>query len=150
MKNKPNTLLLHPLFLFSVLLLAVNDLYFKHTFHNLLTGKLSDFAGLFACFVFLISLFPSGRNILLIALVIAFVWWKSPLSESFILFMNTQLNIPVHRVVDYSDYIALIILPLAFYIKPTSYAPSLPRQVAIGCIGAFSLSVFVADSLPRG
>jgi hypothetical protein len=149
MKAKHHSLLLHPLFLFSLFLLLLNDLYLKNEFHNGFTGKLSDFTGLFACTVFLICLFPSYRKTMLFLLSMLFLWWKSPLSDPFISFINTQLQIPFHRVIDYSDYIALIMLPLAFYLRPIHYSPSLPRQIAIGCIGIISCVIFVADSLPK-
>jgi len=48
----------NPGFIIAVLLLVLNDWYLKETCPNVLTGKLSDFAGLFA-FPFLLSaLFP--------------------------------------------------------------------------------------------
>ncbi len=42
MKSSKQSLLLHPFFIASVLLLLLNDFYLKYAYHNLLTGKLSD------------------------------------------------------------------------------------------------------------
>lgn len=149
MKTKPNTLLLHPFFLLSLLLLLLNDAFFKHQYHNWLTGKLSDFAGLFAFAVFTIAILPNRKTTILLLISIVFIWWKSPLSEPFIFYVNNQLHFPFHRIVDYSDYIALAILPIACYLRPIHYYPSLSRQIAIGCICFISFSAFTATSLPR-
>jgi hypothetical protein len=63
-----------PVFITAVLLLIANDWYFKQTFHNGLTGKLSDFAGLFA-FPFLLSaLFP--RKIKLVYFVTLYAFYS--------------------------------------------------------------------------
>ena len=43
-----STRLLHPAFLIGLGLLIANDWLFKPMFHNALTGKLSDVAGIFA------------------------------------------------------------------------------------------------------
>lgn len=43
-----------------------------------------------------------------------FAFWKSDLSESFIKFWNDFTFLPVQRTVDYSDYLALTILPIAY------------------------------------
>jgi hypothetical protein len=42
----------------SIFLLLINDLYLKFEYHNYLTGKLSDFAGLFAFPYFFSCLIP--------------------------------------------------------------------------------------------
>src|SRR5687768_980006 len=49
MSQRPaGALLFHPLTLVSVLVLVLNDHYLKAAFPSALTGKLSDFAGMFA------------------------------------------------------------------------------------------------------
>ncbi len=52
----------HPVFLLSVLLLLLNDWLLKPLFHNDLTGKLSDLAGLFAFPFFLSAFFPAHKR----------------------------------------------------------------------------------------
>ena len=49
--------LIHPVPMTAVLLLALNDHFLKSHFHSFVTGKLSDFAGLFFFPLFLSALF---------------------------------------------------------------------------------------------
>ena len=49
------------LFLVSIFLLLINDFYLKYEYHNYLTGKLSDFPGLFAFSIFF-QLFIPEKN----------------------------------------------------------------------------------------
>lgn len=51
--NLPLKKLGNPVFLIALFILILNDWVLKHTFNNTLTGKLSDFAGLFAFAFFL-------------------------------------------------------------------------------------------------
>lgn len=48
MKKQELNRLANPIFIVSVVLLILNDFYLKATFGNIITGKLSDLAGLFA------------------------------------------------------------------------------------------------------
>lgn len=78
---KPIHFFIHPLPLLAVVLTAVNDHYLKYQFPGILTGKLSDFTGLFyfplfvcAIVVLLVRLFRKdfvfNRGILLAAIVL--------------------------------------------------------------------------------
>lgn len=78
---KPIDFFIHPLPLFAVVLTAVNDHYLKYQFSGILTGKLSDFTGLFyfplflcAIIVLLVRLvqkdFVFNRGLLLVAIVL--------------------------------------------------------------------------------
>lgn len=149
MKTKPRQLLLHPAFLLSLVSLLLNDFYFKYEFHNTFTGKLSDFAGLFSFAVFLSVIFPGYKKAVVVLIALLFILWKSPLSDPLIYFFNHTLHLPVHRVVDYTDYVALLILPLSFYLKPVHYTPGFLRQLATTCIGIISLTAFTATSMIR-
>ena len=149
MKSRIYTLLLHPIFLISLVLLLLNDFFLKYEFHNGLTGKLSDFAGLFVFTVFVSLIFNTHKRIALLITGLLFLWWKSPLSDSLIIFFNTQLQLPLHRVVDYSDYAALIVLPLSAFIKPIGCESSLIRSIAIWCVGIVSFFSFTATSMIR-
>jgi hypothetical protein len=120
MKTTKTSLLLHPLFLTSLFLLVTNDLYWKYEYGNWLTGKLSDFAGLVVLPVFLSALFPRYRKAAVVGSGLFFVWWKMPLSEPVILFLN-GMQIPVQRVVDGWDLLALAVLPVSWMIKPFGY-----------------------------
>ncbi|MEP6262831.1 MAG: hypothetical protein ABJ092_14740 [Gillisia sp.] len=105
--------LFRPLFLISVLLLIVNDLYLKYEYHNYLTGKLSDFAGLFA-FPYFLSYFLKKRIKLVYLLTgLHFIFWKSDISQPFFDYAQS-IGIGINRTVDYMDLIALLILPLSY------------------------------------
>jgi hypothetical protein len=150
MKAKPYTLLLHPTFLASLFILVLNDFYLKYSFHNELTGKLSDFAGLFVFAVFLFVAFPAYKKKIILFCALFFCWWKSPLSSSFIQFANEHLSLPLHRTVDYTDLFALIILPFTLFIEPREYQSSFTRSVAINAVGIVSFFSLCATSMvPR-
>lgn len=149
MKRTQPALLLHPLFLLSLVLLLLNDFYFKYQFHNWFTGKLSDFTGLFIFTIFLIALLPSEKKNIIVISGLFFCWWKSPLSDYFIEFFNYYLSLPVKRVIDYTDLYALLVLPFAYQVKPPNYSVTLMRTGAVYAIGIFSLFSFCATSMPR-
>ena len=102
-----------PIFLISVFLLIVNDLYLKYEYHNYLTGKLSDFAGLFA-FPYFLSYFLKKRiKLVYLTTGLFFIFWKSALSQPIFDYVQ-NLGIGINRTIDYMDLIALIILPLSY------------------------------------
>lgn len=105
----------NPIFLFSLLVLILNDWFFKYIFHNTLTGKLSDFAGLLAFPFFCSTLFPKQIKAIHVYTFFLFIIWKSELSQSFIDFINYKTCL-INRVVDYSDYTALLSIPLSYFI----------------------------------
>lgn len=114
--------LLSKYFIISVLLLTLNDFYFKYYFHNFFTGKLSDFTGLFA-FPFFISVFLNKKiKEVYIVVALFFVFWKSDYSQELINSCH-KLNINANRVVDYTDLFALVILPFSY-----SYRLSKPKE----------------------
>jgi len=100
-------------FLVALCLLLLNDLYLKRHYGGLLTGKLSDFSGVFlVSLTFLVAL--PGRPYLIGSLVSAlFFWWKSPMSEGFIEHVQAAGGTVFGRVVDYSDLAALATVPMA-------------------------------------
>lgn len=149
MKTKHHALLVHPVFLGCLIALLVNDLYLKYAFHSWLTGKLSDFTGLFVLAVALIALSPGYKKWILVLCGLVFCWWKSALSEEVIRFCTHRLCLPVHRVVDYTDYIALPVLGMAYTMKPYVYPASLLRPAFVYLSGILSLFAFCATSMPR-
>src|SRR5215218_2765448 len=105
MKPAKASLLLHPVFISSLILLLLNDFYWKYEYGNWLTGKLSDVAGFIVLPVFCRVIFPSvSRLKIAVASIAFFVWWKSPLSQFAIDYLNTSFQWPIRRVVDYSDF----------------------------------------------
>ncbi|SEP22001.1 hypothetical protein [Mucilaginibacter sp. OK283] len=138
----------NPVFIAAVLLLIVNDWYFKQTFHNDLTGKLSDFAGLFALPFLLSALFPRKIKLVYFFTLLFFIVWKSPLMQPVINALNGA-GVPIHRTIDYTDYIALLILPVSFYQfnKQAEYhfKPVILNMLVVGC-----LISFIATTMPPG
>ena len=137
------------IFLVSIFLLLLNDLYLKEQFHNLLTGKLSDFVGLFAFPYFFSVLFKNKVKQTFILTGILFIFWKSNSSQFVIDYLN-NLGIGINRVVDYSDLIALSILPLSYLYRTQNNIGIkkinlLPKELIIG-ICSFA---FIATTLPR-
>lgn len=101
-------------FLISLLLLLVNDLYFKETFGNWITGKLSDFSGIFMVTLLLLALLPWRRAVIWLVMIL-FVFWKSPLSTPLIEWLRVSDIVNWDRVMDYTDLLALAMVPLALW-----------------------------------
>jgi hypothetical protein len=133
MKPSKASLLLHPVFISSLFVLLINDFCWKQEYHNWLTGKLSDFAGMIVLPVFLRTLFPERKWPVLLFTSFFFFWWKSPLSQPAIDLLHQQLFFPMERVVDYTDLVALCLLPVAAFINPVQYnlSPILQRSLSI-------------------
>ena len=115
-------LLKSKLFIAGLLLLLSNDFWMKYQYGGILTGKISDFCGLFIFPIFLTAI--SDRTIKFNYLVTAliFIFWNSFLSQPLI-DIGISKGIPFHRTIDFSDFIALISLPLSY-----AYVLSLMRH----------------------
>ena len=113
MKNK---YLFNYIFLFGLFLLILNDHILKAAYGNWFTGKLSDVAGLLILPMFLKYLFPISTKKSVLFTIVFFVFWKSPLSQFFIDSFNSVGFYNMGRVVDYTDFIAFLILPLSIYV----------------------------------
>jgi hypothetical protein len=100
-------------FLLALALLLLNDFFLKTQYGNWWTGKLSDFAGVFAFAWFWLAILPRYQRALLLLIGLLFIFWKSPLSQPLIDGWNQFGFLPVSRVVDYTDLMALAMLPLA-------------------------------------
>lgn len=107
----------HIPFLIGLALLLFNDFYFKAEFHNWFTGKLSDFSGLFVFVLFFQGLFPKRKLNVYLFTGLGFIFWKSNYSQGFIEWFSQTFYV-IHRVVDYTDLMALLALPLAYFYKP--------------------------------
>lgn len=136
----------HPVFILSVLLLIVNDWYLKPIFHNDFTGKLSDFAGLFAFAFFFSILFPKRIKVIHILTGVVFVFWKSELSQPWIDWINT-VGIPIYRTVDLTDCIALCTLPLSYQLFKKSFTADL-RPFLQKTVLVVSCFAFAATTMP--
>jgi hypothetical protein len=98
-------------FLAGPALLLTNDFVLKQAYPGLLTGKVSDFAGLFIFPMFWAALWPRRVREIYLATALAFVWWKSPWSQPAIDGWNGMFGYHVGRVVDVTDLVALVVLP---------------------------------------
>lgn len=103
-----------PVFICGLFLLLLNDFFLKDQFHNFLTGKISDFAGLFVFPLFIAAFFPKRKAEIYISTGILFAFWKSPFSQFLIEFWNSFEVFRINRVVDVSDLSALLILPVSY------------------------------------
>ncbi len=101
-------------FVIALTLLLLNDFILKAAFHNWFIGKLSDVAGLFIFPIFWTAFFPKQKKVIYLSTALVFILWKSPFSQSFIDQWNILNLFSIHRVIDYSDLIALLILPVSF------------------------------------
>lgn len=142
MTDRSLYILCSPGFLIGLLLLLSNDFVFKEQFHNGLTGKLSDFAGLFAFSLFWIALFPRRRTFICIATAVLFVFWKSSHSQLLIEEWSRLAFFEINRTVDYSDLSALLVLPLSHFYCKTSARVYLPRRFvyAIAVVSVFAFT----------
>ena len=127
----------------SLALLLTNDVYLKAAYPGWVTGKLSDFAGLLVFSLFLFPLLPIGARKIAGAVAAFFIWWKSPCSDFAIDFVNSTGLTTIGRVIDYSDLIALTVLPLAV----CAYERVLSRQGDLDVWRKVSLAPIAAAAL---
>ena len=137
--------LLSPLFIGALIVLMCNDIWWKYTFSNGLTGKLSDFSGVLV--LGLLFNFFSEKNRMLNALfvIVFFTFWKSPLSEGLIFAWNDLHIFPIARVVDYSDLIAFSILPIVTHF-PFKERPGLSRSLLTSSLLGITFFALTATS----
>lgn len=147
MQRDTNTtsILIAPGFLIGLGLLLLNDFVFKAAFHNWFTGKLSDFAGLFIFPMFFAAFFPTRKKWIYWGTAVGFVFWKSEFSQSLITLWNTQPYYHIDRVVDYTDLIALLVLPLSYlYARQSRTREVKPLLVYVACV--IAVFAFAATS----
>lgn len=130
-------------FIFSVIILLINDFILKRNFPGIITGKLSDFSGLFAFPFFFCVLLPNKKKWIYAITAIAFILWKLPITDNFISFWNKYIPFSIGRVVDYTDYFALLILPISYFYMPkivllNSYPKKKAAMFAITFLAIFS------------
>ena len=144
MKRKLESIINIP-FLACLAILLLNDFYLKIEYHNWLTGKLSDFCGLFVFASFWTVLLPNKKQMVYFSTALVFTIWKSPYSQPFIDFFSESIY-PIHRVVDITDIMALTILPIAFYYNP---GPNIRIKISPIPFALLSVFSFCATSVPQ-
>lgn len=137
------------IFIISIIILIVNDIFLKSYYSNFFTGKLSDIAGLFAFPYFLSLLFPEKVKLNYIGTAILFILWKSEMIQP-ILFYFQSIGIGLNRTVDYTDLVTLLILPLSYQYWNSNLNDYLTSKInfkpVILSICSFA---FIATSLPK-
>lgn len=140
-------------FLPGLFLLLANDFLFKPLFNNWLTGKLSDFAGLFIFPLFLTAFAPKFKRAIYISTALAFTFWKSIYSEPLIDWWNALSAFKVARVADPTDLIALVVLPLSYiYFRQQERRPAHTNRFALSRLvtsGVVLLSLFAFTATSR-
>ena len=121
----------------------------KYEFSNFLTGKISDIAGLFLFPYFLSSFRIKWTKTIYIGTATLFLFWKSPFSQEVINFAQT-IGIGFNRVIDYTDFFALFILPFSFryFKKQLTTEQKIEKYLTIP-LGVISLLAIWATTLPR-
>jgi hypothetical protein len=143
--------LLSPWFLGALGVLLLNDHFLKPAFSNALTGKLSDVAGLWAFPLFWSALLPRWRAVIHAATGAGFVLWKSPAAQPFIDGWNELMPWSIGRTVDWTDLIALVVLPAAYLHSggssrpPGSVLPLGRPVVIVVALFAFAATSFRTD-----
>jgi len=130
------------LYLFGLALLLLNDFILKSSYSNAVTGKLSDFAGLFLLPVFLVVISRSKTKILFFLIGTLFVLWKMPVAEGFIEVWNDLFPLTIRRVADPTDFVALLSLPVAYYlvkIYEVEYFRS-AKYIGVALVSLFAFS----------
>lgn len=147
--------LLSPFFIFCLVLLILNDFILKGTFHNVLTGKLSDFCGLFIFPIFWSAVFPRHKLWVFILTGVLFIYWKSEYASGLIKLVNTILNI--QRTVDPTDLLSLPVLLLGWFHLNSgprmSLSDSLVARLSglfIGAVAVFSICATTQERYPQG
>ncbi|HEU4885707.1 MAG TPA: hypothetical protein VFT45_25960 [Longimicrobium sp.] len=138
-----------PVLIVAVAVLGVNDWVLKPAFHNALTGKLSDVAGVAAFALFWAALFPRHRRRAFVATAVGFVLWKSPASQPLIDAWNGLGWGTIGRVVDWTDLLALAVLPLIYRYDPRPLAMPRLRRVLGPAVAAACVLAFGATSQVR-
>lgn len=141
-------------YLLGLSILFLNDWFWKYQYGNFWTGKLSDFMGLFLLALFLAALLPKQRKISFLSLSLCFIWWKSPFSEGVIELWNDYIFFSVQRTIDYTDYIALTVIPIANWLSKQrvfyEYRNLVLNKPFSGLqLILFSSSIFVFSSTSR-
>ncbi len=158
-RSGASALLTSPGFVVAVALLLLNDWVLKPTVGGWWTGKLSDFAGLFAFPLFWAALLPRQRRVIYVLTALGFLAWKSPLSDPPLAAWNGLGLWPLARVIDYSDWIALAALLPSYrlawrYLGVASARPlfrtrGLARRAGAVATGGIAVLAFAATSRPR-
>jgi len=130
-------------FFVSLALLLLNDYYLKATYSNWVTGKLSDFAGIFLVSLVLFALVPGRIRLSGCLVALLFVLWKSAATEPIIDVVRTIGITNFGRVVDYSDLTAFVVIPLAAFAANNQKLTMSPRPRLQTALTLPAMAMFV-------
>jgi len=135
------------------LTLLLNDFYLKATFGNFLTGKLSDVAGLIVFPIFIAYLFPKSSKWISLLTGVLFIIWKTPLVTPIIDSINQYSLFKTQRIIDYSDYWALIVLLFTHKLLATDFKIIPGKNIALNtskvALTILSFFAICATTAPR-
>jgi hypothetical protein len=145
MIKKENEIFLSIGFLISLTILILNDLILKSHYPSWITGKLSDFSGLFIFPIFWAVIFPRYKKLIFILTGLIFCTWNSPMIQPLLDWLHSN-QIWMDRTVDYSDNIALISLFFAYRYMDANNKRFIKANP--GIIAVISIFAFTATSFP--
>lgn len=131
---RPSRVLLHPLWLAALVTLVLNDHVLKHSIYSgVITGKLSDFAGLLVAPILLATLLRvrTSRGFIGALAATGAVFACINVSHELAALFDATVStiIPFVTVTDPTDLIALIMLPFGFVVfVPVMRAEARPRK----------------------
>lgn len=150
MLNDSRQILISPLFLIGLTILLLNDFVLKNQFHNFLTGKLSDFAGLFIFPLFFSAFFPKRKFLIYVLTSVLFVFWKSPFSQGLIHIWNSLGLFGIGRTIDYSDLLSLSMLSFSYFYSKTieqkMFSVDFTKRIYTSFVILLSIFAFTATS----
>ena len=148
--NRNKTLIVNYIFVFGILLLFLNDQFFKFQYSNFLTGKLSDICGIIIFPMLLSYIFPKLKENSVFLSAAIFTFWKSEFSQSAINLYNKYSFIETSRIVDYSDLYVLMLLPIPyFFIKNISKFDNVQfKNLNSKLVFVLSLFIFISEAPP--
>lgn len=144
-------LVLNYFFLGCLTVLFFNDHFFKFQYTSWFTGKLSDIVGIVLFPMLLTYLFPKLKQNSVFVAGLFFAFWKSPFSENLITVYNQISPISIHRVVDYTDLMVFLLLPVPYFLIKND---AVLKQFSLKKINAYAvllptLFVLMSTSQPR-
>lgn len=131
--------------------LLANDAWLKAAYPGLLTGKLSDVAGIALVTLLLLAVRPRRPGWVYAGVAVAFGWWKSPLSQPFLDAANAWLPVTIGRTVDGTDLLALCAMPLCRPVAASPARYAMPwqrvRRLLVVPLAALTLFGLMATSV---
>lgn len=137
-------ILARPVVMSAIVVLVANDWLLKAVCPCWLTGKLSDFAGVFLLWVCLWSALPSRPRSMAMIAGCSFLWWKSAWSQPLIDCWNLHGPWEVARIVDATDAMAVVVLLPAWW-STDGRAPAGPRRWVAAMVAVLAMAAMLGS-----